>query len=426
MKKCKEVLPFLLIPFVLLCCGCSDQREIEEPKDKTVVIPMMMRMNPQANEPSNLDSVEEFNRIYEGKYRVEIEWVVETEVGYRTKLEQSNALDKLPAVKTDVGFDDKFLQLLKENDRLVDLSSYIETSPEWREAISESIYTEMQEEDGSVYVSPLGNLMYSNAGIVYNKSILREAGYEVFPDTWEEFFECLDKIEQLGVTPLSLHGGSDYWVPMLLSTAYVYGDDEGQVFISQKFPETYQNDTMRDMMQFMKRLYEYSYEDALNIEYNVAEQRFFKGEAAIIANGSWMFMELADEEREKYGFACFPGEILVGSWEMTAWAVINTYPEEIQEGAIEFLKFRTIKDKMVVEKDKEMAEKTGNGNVMQMYQEQSWTVDKFAPNYQTNWEQDIFGGFMISAIPLYINDQIDLEELLYQMDMVLEEIKKQQ
>lgn len=426
MKKHKKIFGLLLLAAALLCCGCSKQEETEEQEDEIIVIPIMLRMDPQTNEPSNFDLVEEFNRTYEGRYRVEIEWIVETESGYRTKLKQLNALDKLPAVITDVGFDDKFLQLLKENDRLADLSSYIESSPEWRGAIREDIYAEMQEGDGSVYVSPLGNLMYSNAGIVYNKNMLRQAGYEVFPDTWEEFFICLDRIEQLGMTPLSLHGGGDYWVPMLLSTAYVYGDDEGKAFINQKFPETYQNDVMWDMMQFMKRLYGYSYEDALNIGYNVAEQRFFNGEAAIIANGSWMFMGLADEEKDKYGFASFPGEILVGSWEMTAWAVVNTQPEEVKEGAIEFLKFRTLKDKADVEKDMEITGKAENSGIMQMYQEQSWSVDRFVPNYQINWEQGIISDYMISAIPLYINDQIDLEEFLLQMDNALEEIKKQQ
>lgn len=426
MKKYRTMLLFLLFNVVLLCYGCSEQEKTEGKKDETIVIPIMMRMDPQTNGSSDFDLVEEFNSIYEGRYRVEIEWIVETESGYRTKLKQLNALDKLPAVITDVGFDDKFLQLLKENGRLVEISSYIESSPEWREAIREDIYMEMKEEDGAVYVSPLGNLMYSNAGIIYNKRMLKEAGYETFPDTWEDFFQCLDKIGESGVTPLSLHGGGDYWVPMLLSTAYVSGETDGKAFISQKFPETYQNDVMRNMMQFMKNLYEYSYDDALNIEYNVAEQRFFKEEAAIIANGSWMFMGLSDEEKNKYGFASFPGGILIGSWEMTAWAAINTQPEEVRKGAVEFLKFRTLKDKADIEKDMELIKQEENNSIMQMYHQQAWMAEQFVPNYQINWEQGITGDYMVSAIPLYINDEIDLETFLRQMDEALEEIEKEQ
>ena len=111
---------------------------------------------------------------------------------------------------------------------------------------------------------------------------------------------------------------------------------------------------------------------------------------------------------------------------MTAWAVVNTQPVEVQEGAVEFLKFRTLKDKEDVEKDMETTEKAENSGIMQMYQEQSWSVERFAPNYQINWEQGIIGDYMISAIPLYINGQTGLEEFLYQMDRALEEIKKEQ
>lgn len=409
---------FGILMLLFLCGGCAGETAKEKEETDEVVIPVMFRMDPQSDEASNLALVEAFNEAYEGTYRVEVEWLVETENGYRTKLKQLNATDKLPAVVTDVGFDGKFLQLLIENDRLVDLGPYLEESTEWQDAMKSGIAEEIREEDGSVYVSPLGNLMYSSAGIVYNKELLARAGYEQFPDSWEELLECLQRLKAMGIVPLSLHGAGNYWVPMLFSTAYCSMEEEGSAFLKEKFPDSYRNDSMRRMMEFMKLLYEYSYEDALEIEYAEAEQRFFEGEAAIIANGPWMFMGLSEEEKQKYGFTDFPGEILVGSWEMTAWAAVNTYPEEVQRGAVEFLKFRTLKDREDVEADIGGFDGKKEGGIMEMYQERAWNVRDLVPNYQINWEQNVINEGMITYIPQYVNGQITLEEFLEKMDKV--------
>lgn len=416
MKHKRSCLLEILLILLFICSGCMS--ESNEEKDDVVVIPVMFRMDPQADEASNLDLVEAFNEAYEGKYRVEVEWLVETENGYRTKLKQLNATDKLPAVITDVGFDDKFLQLLIENDRLVNLAPYLEKSEEWQESMKSGIGEEIREEDGSVFVSPLGNLMYSSAGIVYNKELLEAAGYDRFPDSWEGFLECLDRLEETGVVPLSLHGAGNYWVPMLFATAYCSTEEAGRDFVREKFPDSYQNDSMRRLMEFMKLLFEYSYEDALEIEYTDAEQRFFNGEAAIIANGPWMFMELSEEEKQKYGFVDFPEGILVGSWEMTAWAAVNTYPEEVQRGAVEFLKFRTIKDCQDVEADIRGIDGKKEGGIMEMYQKKAWNVQDLVPNYQINWEQSIINDYMITYIPQYVKGQITLEEFLKKMNEV--------
>lgn len=383
-------------------------------EEKVVEIPVLLRMDPQTNEANNLALVNAFNEEYEGKYHVDVQWLVETEAGYRNKIKQLNATDKLPAVITDIGFDDKFLQLLIENDRLVNLEPYMEASPEWKAAIREDILEGMKEEDQAVYVSPLGNLMYSSAGIVYNRELLQQAGYDSVPDDWDGFFVCLQKLQDKGITPLALHGAGNYWVPMLFSTAYCSREQEGKAFLSEKFPASYENEVMESMLGFMKKLYTYSYEDALDIEYAEAEKRFFAEEAAIIANGSWMFMGLDEEEKEKYDFASFPGGMLVGSWEMTAWAAVKEQPEEVREGAVEFLKFRTLKDQRDVEKDLENAE--NRGDIMSVYKEQVWNVEELVPNYQINWEQEIINDVLTTYIPQLVRGQITTKECLHIMD----------
>lgn len=408
---------------LLMLTGCAKEARQAAADDKEeVVIPVVFREDPETGERSNMDLVEQFNELYEGQYRVEVEWMVDTEANYRRRMKTLNALDQLPALITDVGFDYYFYQLLVENDRLADLSSYIEECPEWKEAVREDIYEEMKEEDGSIYLSPLGNLMYSSAGIIYNKELLRQAGYENFPDNWDEIEVCMERLQEEGITPLALHGAGTYWVPMLFSTAYESEKDGGMDFFHVNFPETYQTEQMEEMMRFFKQLYGYTWQDALDIDYTEAEKRFYAGEAAIIANGPWMFMVKSLDEKLKYGFVTFPGDKLVGDWRMTAWAVIKDQPEEVVQGAVEFMKFRTLKDKSDVENDiGDFANREEDG-VMKMYLEESINTEKLVPNYQINWEQEIIDDYMTAHIPDYIKGAVSEEELLAGMDDELRRI----
>lgn len=404
--------------------GCSGQKEqYETGEQEEVVIPVIFREDPQNGERSNMSLVEAFNREYEGRYRVEVEWMVENETNYRQKMKELNALDQLPAIITDVGFDDNFYKMLVENDRLVDLEPYISGSAEWKAAIREDIYTDMKEEDGCIYMSPLGNLMYSSAGIIYNKSLLRDAGYEEFPKTWEEFMQCMEDLENRGITPLALHGSGTYWVPMLFSTAYGSQSEEGMAFLTTRFPETYQTEEMVQIMSFFRSLYDHTWQDALDIDYAEAEERFYNDEAAMIANGPWMFIEKSEEEKAKYGFVSFPDDRLVGSWQMTSWAVIKDQPVEVMLGAVEFMKFRTLKDYEDVRRDIRGFQDREDEGAMKMYLEELISLDSLVPNYQMNWEQEILSDYMTTCIPDYIHGRMSVEELLAGMDEKLEEIR---
>lgn len=412
----RDKLFYALFLCLIFLMGCSAGEKVNTEEKEAVVIPAVFRMDPLTNRGMNLELVNQFNEAYEGEYRVEVEWIVDNENGYRRKLKQLNAVDKLPAVITDVGFDAKFIELLIDNDRLMDLSPYMEGDVQWQEAFQGSIWDEMQGEDGTVYVSPVGNMMYSTVGIIYNKEILEQAGYAAFPETWEDFFRCLRKLKEQGITPLALHGAGNYWVPMLFSSAYIARKEEGRSFLAERLPESYQNASIKEMMEFMRELYSYSYEDALDIEYIEAEQRFYNGEAAIIANGPWMFMELEDQKRERYDFCMFPEKKLIGSWEMTAWAVVDSYPEEIKEGAVAFLKFRTLNDYEGVQRDIQKIEASSEEGIMQNYQRLVWDFSGLVPNYQIYWDQNALNDYLIENLPGFIKYQMGIYEFIRKLN----------
>lgn len=339
----KYVKLILLSIFCMTACGgCESKQQVEEAQSEQqiVEIPVIFRADPTTNQSDNQNFVLEFNEAFADQYYMDAKWLTETTSGYRNKLKQWNALDEMPVLITDAGFDYDFYRMLAENDRLVDLRPWMEESDFWMDAMNEDVLADCTEEDGSIYLSPLGSSVHTYAGIIYNEELLRRAGYETFPTTWGEFWECLDSLEELGVTPLALHGSGSYWVPMLFASAYMYRTEEGREFLNQGFPESYQNEVMEDMLAMMRRIFTYSFADALDIDYDQAAQRFLNGEAAIIANGKWMFDGIPEEMRGQLRFAAFPEGIMMNSPRMGAWAVTAGYSEEVTEGAVKALEFR--------------------------------------------------------------------------------------
>lgn len=79
---------------------------------------------------------------------------------------------------------------------------------EWVDDISEQIKPVITNEDGDIFVLPVD---MDIAGIVYNTTVLEEAG--VNPDevkTWDDFAAACDKIKAAGKTPVHI-GGKDNW-----------------------------------------------------------------------------------------------------------------------------------------------------------------------------------------------------------------------
>ncbi|MCI6466137.1 MAG: ABC transporter substrate-binding protein [Faecalicatena sp.] len=411
----------MILAMIYLLSGCSKSSETKTSKKEEVTsIPVTFLINPATNLSENQELVEGFNARYQGIYEAEVEWLTESASGYREKLKQWNVLDEMPVIITDAGFDYDFYRLLVENKRLVDLKPYMEAIPEWKASIKPEIQKECTEESGEIYLAPLGSEIKSYAGIIYNKELLRLAGYETFPETWEEFWKCLDALKALGVTPISLHGSGSYWVPMLFATSYIYGIRDGKTFLDEDFPDSYQNPEMEGMLAMLDRMYGYTFEDAVEIDYDEAAERFCDGKAAIFANGYWMIEELPENVKGKLQFAPFPGNILMNSPRMSAWAMTAGYDAKVTDGAAKLLAFR-------VQQDQENTQRLMNQEDLSSVEDTYISAVKknkmVMPNYQMKWEQEIQNDFFTENLPGYLEGDVDAKTLLKRMDERLTEIR---
>ena len=321
--------------------GCSEKNVHAPGGEEEVSIPVVLIVDSSTGIRNEENVIQEFNRIYDGKWQADVEWIMETEEEYRRNLKRQNVTDTLPAVITDVRMLPAFYYMMIQDGRIEELSDYIYTDEEWKSMIEPSVLESCSEKDGSIYLGPISTAAFSCSGMFWNEELFARAGIESFPETWEEFWTCCEQLESCGITPLALHTEGTAWAPMLIATAEAASAEEGAEFMEEFYPETYQNNSGLRIAQTLQRLFSYTTEDALYADFDVSYENFFSGRAAMIPNGYWMMDQIPEEWQDKVRFSAFPENKMISSPETFGWAIVSGYNEEVKEGAAALLKLRT-------------------------------------------------------------------------------------
>ena len=264
------------------------------------------------------------------------------------------------------------------------------------------------EEDGKIYLGPVSTAAFACSGVFWNRELFEQAGISRFPETWEEFWKCCEKLKAAGITPLALHTEGTAWAAMLLATAEVAGSEEGAAFMKQLYPDTYQNEPGLEIAGTLKKLFQYTTQDALHNDFDVAYDNFVAGNAAMIPNGYWMIDKIPEEMQKKVCFSTFPENKLIGSPETFGWAVVSTYSEKVKKGAVEFLKFRTKLNKE--QKEELLNSRTRQeGTLLDDYLKAYTGNPQIVPNYQVKWnsllQENVLGECLAELVQGKITEQ---------------------
>ena len=127
--------------------------------------------------------------------------------------------------------------------------------------------------------------MANCAGILYNKDMFAEHGWEV-PTTWEEFNQLCQTIQSEGVTPLYF-GFKDTWTCLAPWNALAVGLAPSNVCSSVNAGETTFSVEYREVAEKMKSLLQYSESNPYAYSYNDACTAFARGESAMFPIGSY-------------------------------------------------------------------------------------------------------------------------------------------
>lgn len=411
---------------MILLAGCKeDESQKQEAADKEVKIPVVFSVNPTSGKRANEELVNAFNKAYDGTYEVEVTWVLETEEEYRQNLKRMNATDELPAVITELRLLPSFYQKMKEDGRIVDLSKYIYEDEKWLDLIEPAVLEDCTEEDGAIYLAPVSTAAFSCSGIFWNEELFQKAGIEKFPETWEEFWRCLDQLEASGITPIGLHTEGTGWAPMLLTTAELASTKEGAAFMKTDFPESYQNEHGMRMAETLVRLFEYTTEDAIHSDFDVSFTNFFSGKVAMLPNGYWMIEQIPEEWKDKVRFAPYPENIMITSPSTFGWSVVEGFSDEVEKGAVEFLKFRTIYN--MEEKNTLFLYQIRDGEkVLADYINAYKSKPQIVPNYQIKWNSILQEEMLGEYLPELIDGTIDAKEFTRLEDETVKKYKIEQ
>ena len=91
-----------ILLLALMAAGCSKQTEQPVESSKEVSIPIILTVDSSTGIRNEEKLINTFNRLYDGKWQADVEWIMETEEEYRQNLKRQNVTDTLPAIITDL------------------------------------------------------------------------------------------------------------------------------------------------------------------------------------------------------------------------------------------------------------------------------------------------------------------------------------
>lgn len=183
-----------------------------------------------------------------------------------------------------------------ENGLLLNIQPYIEEDEEWGGGFTEGSlsYYQVPGIEGTYAVPMESGLI----GVYYNESMLKEAGYEEFPETWTEFLDCIEKIKEQGVIPIAMGAQSTYMGGHLHDQIFYkwLGTEAAKKLGNREMKWT--DEEVVQTLQFEKDLIDAGAFDpsAAGITDDIAMTQFQQGEAAMVITGPWNISRFIDEE----------------------------------------------------------------------------------------------------------------------------------
>lgn len=183
-----------------------------------------------------------------------------------------------------------------ENGLLLNIQPYIEEDEEWGGGFTEGSlsYYQVPGIEGTYAVPMESGLI----GVYYNESMLKEAGYEEFPQTWTEFLDCIEKIKEQGVIPIAMGAQSTYMGGHLHDQIFYkwLGTEAAKKLGNREMKWT--DEEVVQTLQFEKDLIDAGAFDpsAAGITDDIAMTQFQQGEAAMVITGPWNISRFIDEE----------------------------------------------------------------------------------------------------------------------------------
>lgn len=206
---------------------------------------------------------------------------------------------------------------------------------------------ELIPQDG-VYALPFAA---NAAGILYNKDMFEEHGWEI-PETWDEFITLCDQIQREGIQPLYA-GYKDSWTTLAPWNALAVGAADEDAIDKVNSGESTFEEEYSKVADRIKEMMPYIEENPVAYGYNDAASAFARGQSAMWAIGSYAIPQIRSVNPE----------MNIGSFVMPAG---DEESENNLNSGID-LQFSVLKDSENKEEAREVLEFLNSDEVIQMY-----------------------------------------------------------
>lgn len=213
---------------------------------------------------------------------------------------------------------------LEPQDDLWDRKAYDENGKTLKELSFPGTFESTQRTLDKVYSFPIAG---SGSGLLFNKTLFEEKGWNQEPKTWSEFLELCETIKASGVTPITFPGVYPDYIGNGFGTAKVYELAEANGN-GQEVQDNYRNFKLPfylapDNIERWNRIYDmgkkgYFPQGLAALNHTQSQMQVLQGKAAMVSTGTWVENEMKDATPEgfKWGFMSVP---FVDNTDSTKW-----------------------------------------------------------------------------------------------------------
>ena len=226
--------------------------------------------------------IKEFNAQHQGEYTV----VSKAQPDWPTLQQQIRSL--ISAGKTPDVFIYNFnpSDLSREKSgQLMDWSKSLDDDAAWKGRFRASDLDKLTI-DGKLIGIPADQ---SPALVYYNMDLLKAAGINSAPKTWDEFFADGKKLKAKGAAALAMMTADDAWHTMNAFSYIAASAGGADAFAAGK---SLDSPAVVTAAEDAKRLFALSTPDALGGNYSASSSAFLNGQAAAVIDGPWLISSI--------------------------------------------------------------------------------------------------------------------------------------
>ncbi|MBT4370955.1 MAG: extracellular solute-binding protein [Candidatus Marinimicrobia bacterium] len=226
--------------------------------------------------------VNEFNQANSGKIKVVLEDQTDYDL-YAQKLTAQLATGKLPDIFT-IGSD--LRDIFYRSNKGLDFVPHLDYDSNWKSRFPGNSLNS-NKKDGKIYMLPYELFV---TPVIYNKKLLKNAGYESFPKSYKEFIKMCKAIKKTGKICSSQMTNKNAWTSMLWYS---------QILVSAGGPDIYNNGlddpAYLKAAVIMREMFNYTSSDALGATAAVSAGHFLNERSAVFMNGPWFIKRYTTE-----------------------------------------------------------------------------------------------------------------------------------